>query len=209
VRKLLFIIAASLLCLAACSSNESEVEDSNQVEDSMSKEEVKAESVSEKDVEPEEEVEEVPKEEVAEEEEVADVPETVEETVAEEEEEQEAAVYDTGEFQISGSITADQVEEIITYFSIGEGDSLSNVSLVNGEISATIDLAPRGSFSPEDIAVTDYSQLSDELLTHEGWDTLTITYANIGTVSMNRMEKESNDYGDYFPTMAIEDQLMW
>ncbi|GLI82674.1 hypothetical protein ANABIO32_03610 [Rossellomorea marisflavi] len=207
MRKLLFIIAASLLCLAACSSNESEVEDSNQVDDSVSKEEVNEES--EQDVEAEEEAEEVPEEEGAEEEEVADVSETVEEPVAEEEEEQETAVYDTGEFQISGPITADQVEEIITYFSIGEGDSLSNVSLVNGQISATIDLAPRGSFSPEDIAVTDYSQLSDELLTHEGWDRLTITYANIGTVSMNRMEKESNDYGDYFPTMAIEDQLTW
>lgn len=207
MRKLLFIIAASLLCLAACSSNESEVEDSNQVDDSVSKEEVNENS--EQDGETEEEAEEVPEEEGAEEEEVADVPETVEEPVAEEEEGQETAVYDTGEFQISGPITADEVEEIITYFSIGEGDLLSNVSLVNGEISATIDLAPRGSFSPEDIAVTDYSQLSDELLTHEGWDRLTITYANIGTVSMNRMEKESNDYGDYFPTMAIEDQLMW
>ena len=62
-------------------------------------------------------------------------------------------------------------------------------------------------FTSEDIAVNIYSQLSDELLYHEGWEVLTIIHPNIGTISMNRNEKETNEYGDYFPTMEIENSL--
>jgi hypothetical protein len=36
---------------------------------------------------------------------------------------------------------------------------------------------------------------------------LTIEFSGIGEVSMNRSEKETNDYGDYFPTIEIENQL--
>ena len=92
-------------------------------------------------------------------------------------------------------------------YSIGAEDKLINFSVRNGEIRATIDLAPNGMFPSEDIAVNIYSQLSDELLYHEGWEVLTITYSNIGTISMNRNEKETNEYGDYFPTIEIENSL--
>ena len=56
-------------------------------------------------------------------------------------------------------------------------------------------------FSAEDLAVNGYSQLSDELLNHEGWQVLTVTYPGAGTISMNRNEKETNKFGDYFPTL--------
>ncbi|MFJ5762350.1 hypothetical protein ACIQAA_25140 [Neobacillus sp. NPDC093182] len=99
------------------------------------------------------------------------------------------------------------VKEIIDYYGIGEGDKLTNVSFVNREIKATIDLAPNEKFPAKDMAVNRYSQLSDELLKHEGWEILSITYPNIGTISMNRNEKETNEFGDYFPTMVIEERL--
>lgn len=57
------------------------------------------------------------------------------------------------------------------------------------------------------MAVNGYSQLADELLKHEGWQTLTVTYANVGSVSMNRNEKETNEIGDYFPTLKIEERM--
>lgn len=69
------------------------------------------------------------------------------------------------------------------------------------------DLKQNDMFSAEDMAVNRYSQLSDELLNHEGWEILTISYTNIGTISMNRIEKETNEFGDYFPTMKIEERL--
>ncbi|PEQ70062.1 hypothetical protein COF65_32145 [Bacillus toyonensis] len=109
--------------------------------------------------------------------------------------------------QSQQQLTVDKVKEIIEYYSIGKNDKLSNVSVENGEIKATIALAPNGLFPVKDMAVNGYSQLADELLKHEGWQTLTVTYANVGSVSMNRNEKETNEIGDYFPTLKIEERM--
>jgi hypothetical protein len=109
--------------------------------------------------------------------------------------------------QSQQQLTVDKVKEIIEYYSIGKDDKLSNVSVKNGEIKATIALAPNGLFPAKDMAVNGYSQLADELLKHEGWQTLTVTYANVGSVSMNRNEKETNEIGDYFPTLKIEERM--
>ncbi|GAE32717.1 hypothetical protein [Halalkalibacter hemicellulosilyticus] len=61
--------------------------------------------------------------------------------------------------------------------------------------------------SLEDLAVTNYSRAGDFLLEHDGWDVLTIDFPSVGEVSMHRAEKESNDVGDYFQTLSIEDKL--
>ncbi|MFP7300521.1 toxin regulator [Neobacillus niacini] len=100
-------------------------------------------------------------------------------------------------------ITADKVEEIIKDYSY----VVDNVSFINGEIKATIEIAPMEQFSAKDLAVNEYSQLSDELLNHEGWQVLTVTYPGAGTISMNRNEKETNQIGDYFPILKIEERL--
>ncbi|HHB1889018.1 hypothetical protein J0818_29090 [Bacillus cereus] len=104
-------------------------------------------------------------------------------------------------------LTVDNVKEIIEYYSIGENDKLNDVAVENGEIKATIVLASNNLFPAKDMAVNRYSQLSDELLKHEGWQTLTVTYANIGSISMTRNEKETNEIGDYFPVLKIEERL--
>ncbi|MDM5236296.1 hypothetical protein QUF83_08680 [Bacillus cereus] len=109
--------------------------------------------------------------------------------------------------QSQQQITVDKVKEIIEYYSIGENDKLNNVSVENGEIKATIVLAPNELFSAKDMAVNGYNKLSDELLNHQGWQILNVTYANIGSISMNRNEKETNEFGDYFPTLEIEKRL--
>lgn len=100
-------------------------------------------------------------------------------------------------------LTVDNVKEIIEYYSIGENDKINDVAVENGEIKATIVLASNNLFPAKDMAVNRYSQLSDELLKHEGWQTLTVTYANIGSISMTRNEKETNEIGDYFPVLKI------
>ncbi|WP_419955063.1 hypothetical protein ACN6MT_05685 [Neobacillus niacini] len=100
-------------------------------------------------------------------------------------------------------ITADKVQEIISDYSY----VVNNVSFNNGEINATIELAPMEQFSANDLAVNEYSSLSDELLNYEGWQVLTVTYPGAGTISMNRNEKETNSFGDYFPTLKIEERL--
>ena len=184
MKKLLLILTVTLLFLVACNSEEATSEEPVNSEAQTAEEPV-IEEVQVEDTSTEE-----PVEEPAE----AAVGEVVtEETIP--------------EVESSESLTEQEVNEIIDYYAIGEGDVLSDVTVKNGEIKATIDLAPNEMFSGEDMAVNRYSQLSDELLNHEGWDILTVTYSNIGTVSMNRMEKETNDYGDYFPTLTIEERL--
>ncbi|MFJ8414417.1 hypothetical protein ACQKNN_17485 [Bacillus paramycoides] len=109
--------------------------------------------------------------------------------------------------QSQQQITVDKVKEIIEYYSIGENDKLNNVSVENGEIKATIVLASNNLFPARDLAVNGYSHLADELLNHDGWQKLSVTYANVGSISMNRNEKETNEAGDYFPTLKIEERL--
>lgn len=104
-------------------------------------------------------------------------------------------------------ISDDELKGIIEYTGIGEEDELISASLSDGEIKAVIKISPSDLFPAEIIAATQYSQLSDELLTLEGWEVLTVEYIEVGEVSMNRSEKESNEYGDYFPTVKIDELL--
>ncbi|MEH7013990.1 hypothetical protein V7087_24800 [Neobacillus niacini] len=109
--------------------------------------------------------------------------------------------------EMAQPLTEATVKEILEYYAIREGDKLSSVSFIEGEIKATFELAPNKLISAKEVAVTRYSHISDELLKHEGWEILTITYINIGMISMNRNEKETNESGDYFPTTKIEERL--
>lgn len=105
-------------------------------------------------------------------------------------------------------ITPDEIKEIIEDSGLGEEDKLASTSVEDGEIKVVIEIAPNELFSAKDLAVTRYSQASDELLNHEGWEVLTIEYFDIGTISMNRTEKETNEYDmDYFSTEEIEKRL--
>jgi hypothetical protein len=104
-------------------------------------------------------------------------------------------------------LTETIVKEILEFYAKGEGEKLRNYSFVDRKIKATIELAPNKRVSAEDLAVTRYRELSDELLKHEGWEILEITYTNIGMITMNINEKEPNETGGYFPTKKIEDRL--
>ncbi|WP_433595108.1 hypothetical protein [Lysinibacillus xylanilyticus] len=107
-------------------------------------------------------------------------------------------------------ITVNKAKEILEYSGMGGNDKLISLTIENGEIKAVIDLAPnKFNLPPKDIAVSMYSQVSDALLEEEeGWNTLTIEYVNVGTVSMHISEKESNEIGMYyFPVAVITERL--
>lgn len=107
-------------------------------------------------------------------------------------------------------ITVNEVKEIIENDGMGENDKLVSLTIENGEIKAVIDLAPNKlNLSAKDIAVTSYQGASDELLTKEGWNTLTIEFVHVGTISMNKSEKVSNEYGYYFPVVSITEKLKY
>ncbi|MEW4286077.1 hypothetical protein [Priestia koreensis] len=105
------------------------------------------------------------------------------------------------------SIGIEDMKQEIQYSGLGADDKLVNLSFKNRELKAIIKLAKDNSVNPKDLAVSRYSQVSDALLKKQGWDTLTIEYTNVGTISMNRGEKETNEIGDYFPSLKIEKHL--
>lgn len=186
-----YFLFATLLLLVGCNNDEVVMEEEASLE-----EQVDSDS-SQKALEevPIDEPEEVSSEETIDEEEVQPVEEV--EVVQEENETQEEVVT---------SITTEEVNEIVNSY-VGIDEAPVNVSFVNGEIKATIELVSDGTFPLEDLAVNRYSQLSDELLYYEGWEVLTITFPGVGSISMNRNEKETNEFGDYFPTLSIEERL--
>ncbi|MBE1554790.1 hypothetical protein [Sporosarcina limicola] len=106
------------------------------------------------------------------------------------------------------NMTNEELMEILDYNALGENDELVSVSIEGDEIKAVIKLAPHDILPAENVAGVSYSQASDELLTFGYWKVLTIEYVDVGTISMNRSEKETNEYDmDYFPTAEIEKRL--
>lgn len=111
--------------------------------------------------------------------------------------------------KVEEELTVNEAKELIEYSSMGESDKLISLTVENGEIKAVIDLAPSEfNLPPENVAVTTYQMASEELLTEEGWNTLTIEFVDIGTISMNVSEKETNELGTpYFPVAVITERL--
>lgn len=107
----------------------------------------------------------------------------------------------------NSEIGEDQIREIIEEYALSDGDKITDLSIENNEIKMVIELA-ESMLPPKDMAITVYSAASDELLNHEGWEVLTIEFKGVGTVSMNRSEHETNDFGlPYFPMKEIEKRL--
>lgn len=89
-----------------------------------------------------------------------------------------------------------------------EQNELIEISVIHGEIIAKIELQNDETPSGKELAIKSYAQISEDLLEREDWEALTIEYVDIGTISMNRSEKETNENGDYFPKEAIENNLL-
>src|SRR5699024_2419020 len=83
-------------------------------------------------------------------------------------------------------------------------DHLVELSVVSEEIKAVIDLHDDENSPDEELAVATYYDVSKEYFKNDGWETLTIEFVDIGTISMDYSEKESDEDGDYFSTKDIE-----
>ncbi|WP_413379284.1 hypothetical protein [Alkalihalobacillus sp. 1P02AB] len=112
------------------------------------------------------------------------------------------------EAELVEELSVDEIEEEILFSGMGEDDLLQSLIFEGGEIKVIIELAEDELFSSEDMAVTRYSQASDALLIYEGWEVLTIEYTEVGVISIDRSESETNELDmDYFPVDIIEQNL--
>jgi len=82
--------------------------------------------------------------------------------------------------------------------------NIVGLSVVSGEIKAEIKLHNEENSSDEEQAVATYHEVSKEYLKNDDWETLTIEFVDLGTISMDYFEKESNDEDNYFSNEDIE-----
>lgn len=143
--------------------------------------------------------------------EVADSNDVEVEAVNDEEdlsEEESVAEEDNLSDEETEAIDADQVRELLEHSALGETDELKDVMIEDEEIKAVIDIGENELIDdPSMLAETVYSRAGEELLPYEGWNVLTIEFVDIGTVSLERKQKEKNEFGEYFPTEEIMKQL--
>ena len=99
-----------------------------------------------------------------------------------------------------------EFKEMIDYNMLSDGDELLSYSAEENHLKAVVKIE-EGMLGDDLSAATSYSSLSDELLTHEGWDILTVEFVDVGTISMGRNKKETNEMGSYFPIIKIEEKL--
>ncbi len=106
-------------------------------------------------------------------------------------------------------LSQDELNELFKFDALGLDDTLVDIAVENNEIKATVEVADHKMIDDKNIlAETIYSRAGDTFLQYEGWDVLTIEFVDLGEISMNRNEKETNEYGmDYFPTEEIAKQL--
>lgn len=101
-----------------------------------------------------------------------------------------------------------ELKELLEYVALGENDNIKDLVLEGDEIKAAIEIGDHEIFDDKKLlAEVIYASAGDELLQTEGWEVLTIDFLDVGKVSMHRSDKESNEYGDYFPTEEILKQL--
>ncbi len=127
----------------------------------------------------------------------------------EEAEEEVASADEAEKVEVpQGDLTVDGAKEIIETAGMGAQDKLVSATIEGEEIQAIIEMESRALMEDDFAAVASYSKASAELLAYEGWEVLTIEYVNVGTISMNRSEKEVNEDGmDHFPVYAIAGKL--
>lgn len=183
MKKLLSVfLLAFVLILAACSNGDPKVKDEPEKETPVVEDEAQDQDEVEKDA-------------------------PVVEDDSEDKEKPESEIEQEESSESNVSITGEKVKGIIEYAGMGEDDNLVEAAVEGDEIKVVIELAPHDLLPAKSLAATSYSQASDALLEREDWQVLTIDYVNVGVISMNRLEKESNEYGDYFPTAKIDEMI--
>lgn len=120
------------------------------------------------------------------------------------ENEQSTQIQDSSE---NKDTSLDKIKEAVQN-NIGKGEQIKDFKLENKSIIVNIDLGTPSSNIPlKDLAISRYSSISDNLLEYDSWDTLTINFENVGTVTLNANEASSNTSGKYFESSLIEKQL--
>lgn len=85
--------------------------------------------------------------------------------------------------------------------SVGEGESITDVSLSDGNVCVVVDLSGTDTslLSIEDVAVSRASSITDAFLDisdcDDLWESITVDFGDVGKITMNKKDVETNEYG--------------
>ena len=105
--------------------------------------------------------------------------------------------------------TVEEYKEMING-DIGEEDTIENIELINNNIIITLDMKEHKLLSQEVLAESRYSSITDTLLDEGGnLNDITVKFINLGKVTMNTSQKDTNEYGDYFDSLDIQENFKY
>lgn len=117
----------------------------------------------------------------------------------------DSSVADTSS-QSSGESVGAFIQEIRSTISgsVGEDESITDVSLSDGNVCIVVDLSETDTsvLSIEDIAVSRAGSITDAFLDISGfddlWDSITLDFGDVGKITVDKDRIETNEYGDRF-----------
>lgn len=135
------------------------------------------------------------------------VPDDVEQEVIDGDVKQEGEENEVEGEEETEPITAEEVGSILQS-SVGSDDTVVSLDVVDYEVRAVVELAPHDLLPAKEIAISRYSEITDELLRLKGWEVVTVEFVDVGTVSMDRDKRITNEFNmSYFPITEIDRQL--
>ena len=113
-----------------------------------------------------------------------------------------------GDSEEDEGIAEEKVKGLFESSVLGENDELTTLDIDGSEVKAVVELGGNEFLGDKELAETVYGNAGDVLLEHDGWEVLTIEFVDVGEVSMNRDQAETNELGmEYFPIDNIIEQL--
>lgn len=103
-------------------------------------------------------------------------------------------------------VNLDELKETIE-MNIGEDDTLKDVKYEGNDIFIEVLLDDDGVFEPKDLAISRYSSITDELLENPHWENISVEFTNVGIITMNTNQAVENEYGKYFDSLDIEQNI--
>ncbi|TAN67127.1 hypothetical protein WS9_009185 [Paraclostridium sordellii 8483] len=103
-------------------------------------------------------------------------------------------------------LTADNIKMLVRQNLAG--DKLNDVNFDGENITVSVKLADPAPLTEKDVAVVRFGGISDDLLDKDGWNTLTVNFEGLGSITMNASSAVLNEYGQKcFHSEDYEGQL--
>lgn len=122
------------------------------------------------------------------------------------EDKKDTKVEKSSDSSTPSDLTADNIKMLVRQNLAG--DKLNDVNFDGENITVSVKLADLAPLTEKDVAVVRFGGISDNLLDKDGWNTLTVNFEGLGSITMNASSAVLNEYGQKcFHSEDYEGQL--